>query len=283
MKTISMLRTPHSALRTGKRGFTLIELLVVIAIIAILAAMLVPVLSTAKNKAKVRQAQMEIGQILTAIRSYESTYNRFPISSEAMTAIGTYNATVPDGLKEDFTCGTYKVQCAGMTTPGAFKSPGGSFQILSHCTYQTNNAEVMAILLDMETYANGAPTVNKGHIKNPQRTALLNAKSVGDAVSPGVGIDGVYRDPWGNPYIISFDLNYDEKTRDALYEKKLVSQQNLQSGFNGLNNPTDPQGNGDHFEAGSPVLIWSAGPDKMIDPNAKANVGANKDNVLSWK
>ncbi len=37
------------------------------------------------------------------------------------------------------------------------------------------------------------------------------------------------------------------------------------------------------YEANSPVMVWSAGPDKMIDPNALATVGANKDNVLSWK
>ena len=31
------------------------------------------------------------------------------------------------------------------------------------------------------------------------------------------------------------------------------------------------------------LAVWSAGPDKKIDPAAAANLGANKDNVLSWK
>ena len=45
--------------------------------------------------------------------------------------------------------------------------------------------------------------------KNPQRISFLNAKLTGDVTSPGVGTDYVYRDPWGNPYIITLDANYD--------------------------------------------------------------------------
>ena len=37
------------------------------------------------------------------------------------------------------------------------------------------------------------------------------------------------------------------------------------------------------YEANAPVMVWSAGPDKMIDPSQPATKGANKDNILSWK
>ena len=114
---------------------------------------------------------------------------------------------------------------------------------------------------------------------------------VGDTTSPGVGQDLVYRDPWGQPYIITMDLNNDERARDAFYRRQNVSQPtaNSQAGLNGLVNSIDASGNGNDFEFNGPVMVWSAGPDKMVDPNpgnlpgGKANQGANSDNVLSWK
>jgi hypothetical protein len=185
--------------------------------------------------------------------------------------------------QEDFTFGTFN-------SGQQFKTPTGSTDILasdatgSPLAYQANNSEIIAVLLDLETYpSTGLPTINQGHIKNPQRGAMLNATRVSDTTSSGVGSDLVYRDPWGNPYIITLDLNYNEKVRDRFYGLQTVSQKNAQVGFFGLNNSVDPNGGGNHFEAGAHVMIWSAGPDKTVDLNNKANVGANKDNILSWK
>jgi prepilin-type N-terminal cleavage/methylation domain-containing protein len=102
-----------------------------------------------------------------------------------------------------------------------------------------DNSMVLDILRDIDT------SNNPGHAKNPRRIVYFDAKVNTDTNSAGVGADGVLRDIWRNPYVISLDTSFDNETTTPFY---------------GTNQ--------------APAVIWSFGPDGQ--PNTK-------DDVKSWK
>ena len=180
----------------------------------------------------------------------------------------------------DFTYGTTRVDGTLLSSP----SPAYAYPPIKSytpgITYQNNNSEIIGILMDLEKFGDGTVTSNGvSHIRNPQRISFLDLKQNAGTTSPGVGSDGVFRDPWGNPYIITLDLDLEDAAIDGLYGAIIERY--------------DVQGGTAHKIKGS-VLIWSFGPDGKADTSLTApapttgkwqdaiRTGNNKDNIVSW-
>lgn len=245
-------------------AFTLIELLVVIAIIGILAALSAAALVAGKRHAKIVLAKMQISNIQGALIRYESGSGKFPVSS------GAESAAAANG--------------GSFTYGGSFTDSTGASFVIGTPGYAANNSELMGVLTDIEKFSDGTPTINVGHVRNTTRENFLREQHVSGFNPSGIGDDGVYRDPWGNPYIISLNLQRDNHCADAFYRRQGVSQTmaGSMSGFDGLANNSGTV-NSDAFELAEKVMVWSVGPDKRADTGMKANEGVNRDNVVGWR
>jgi prepilin-type N-terminal cleavage/methylation domain-containing protein len=291
----TLQRFNASTLQRPTSAFTLVELLVVIAIIAILAAMLLPVFGVAMTHARKTQAKLQVNQIANAIEQYDSQYSRMPVSSVVQQS-GSNNVTY--GFSYTSTAATGNSFPPSAWAPGitGLQSPVG--------LYITSNSDVMAMLLNLTNFPNSTTwTINTNYQKNPMRTIFLNGSYASDTRSPGIGTDLNYRDPWGNPYIITMDLNEDNKAEDPFYAPAWMSSSTGPTtpgaGVYGLSLDGLPDNN--YLFHGN-VMVWSMGPNGPYyqspssftypggttpAPAGGANTSwaldpSNKNHILSW-
>ena len=108
---------------------------------------------------------------------------------------------------------------------------------------------------------------NLNHARNPQKHSFLNARVSANTGASGVSTpDYNFRDPWGNPYVIAFDLNYDNKID--------------------IGNGVDPVYPVYPYRIPQAAVVWSKGPDgkaEQGDGTYNGREATNRDNIKSWQ
>lgn len=162
------------AVRRGLRreGITLVELLIVIAIIATLVGILMPAIYRAMERADINRAKQEMASIAAAIMAFYREYGIMPTPDTNGYPDHTFTGKRPSG-----------------TDPLA------------------GNPRAQKLIMDI---LRGINTTN-----NPRRVIFLDVPEssmrgrdmYGNEYTPS---NGYYLDPWGNPYLIVMDTDFDD-------------------------------------------------------------------------
>lgn len=179
-----------------KQHFSLVELLTVIAVIAILAGILIPTVGAVKESGRATQALTEAKGIHLAITSFYNDHKYLP-SKDA--ANGTTNDIVYWGSVE-------------AATPAA----NASVKITELAALDATYLQLFDTICYVDHTDNTKTPANDSDAYkfNKKKKKYLNAgpSYFGAATSTTNSI----RDPWGRPYIIYLDTNYNEQIENIV-------------------------------------------------------------------
>ena len=146
---------------------------------------------------------------------------------------------------------------------------------LTYNSEAASNSDAIVILMANSQLSD----VNQGHRRNPKKFRYFDPKMVEGQNSHGVGSDGIFRDPWGNPYIITVDFNGNNKCFDFFCGNPVVSGNGTDRlGHYGL--LREAINEKEQFYLPGTVMVWSKGPDRKADPTINAQKDVYRDNVV---
>jgi prepilin-type N-terminal cleavage/methylation domain-containing protein len=162
----------------AKHGFTLIELLVVIAVIAIVAAMLLPVLAAAKDKAFRTSCLNNVRELVQGANIYATDFNDWlpPSNIHALNEFqeehyGRYVWSGPDGTYKIPTMVTNGFNNLGWEYALNYAGDGGDLYCPAYNAKNVPNsdlgAQLYTPLLTAKPDGNGAGTVRSSYVWNP--------------------------------------------------------------------------------------------------------------------
>ena len=258
-------------------GFTLIELLVVITIIALLAGLLLPVVSSVTEKAHKTEAKSTEMQIIAAVKSYQTDYGQYPVEP---------NATPSDATFDKNTAGT-----AG-SNGGKYGHNSVLFNVLrasNNSSSSTADATYKALNSRQVVYFDS----NDVKFYTTPKSGFIPVPPTGVTTTPMDGsnsfalLQGDLIDPWGNLYYVRIDADYSTMvynpyaggTTDAKGTNITYGE-----GYAGDGGTVDPTVNNTVIR--TDVIAWSPGKDWLMGTNGTIGTTisySTYDDVVSWQ
>ena len=216
------------------RRFTLVEMLTVVGIIAILAGLVIPVVIISQEKGRETQAKSDIAALISAFKQMDTDYGKvLKKASSSKYEIG--NADID---------GSYLLNSKGLKSDGSTESKSNSLAIIG----ADNETVYNAMIAELSAPKNKKFTSSSPVSVNKRKKSYLEPKK---GFNPTVDYDEdankpfLWRDPWGNPYIILIKVTKDN-------ELKINDNKTIVGNF----------------------AVYSCGP------NAKDDGGCNSDNPI---